>query len=306
MRQVSASATGPVIAAVDGRERSADAVALARVLAGALGVPAAVANVYVTEPLTPGPLGDEVRALQREDAERVVAQAAQAGDEGEPLERHVTGASSAGRGLEQLAGDCGAACVVLGSSRRGALGRVLPGSASERLLNGAPCPVAVAPAGYPAGSAPRRLTTVAVAYDGTPEAARALRWAGAVAARAGARVVLLHSVAPTAPREHRELYASFTEYIHGWARGELERGERTLPAGVAVETRVVEGEAAEALAKAAEQAGADLLVTGSRGHGPVARVLLGGTSAALVRRAALPVVVVPRGAEEHGGAAGDG
>jgi len=306
VRFVSEDRTGPVIAAVDGRERSADAVALARVLAGALGVPAAVANVYVTEPLTPGPLGEEVRALQREDAERVVAQAAGDGGEGGPLERHVTGASSAGRGLEQLAGDCGAACVVLGSSRRGALGRVLPGSASERLLNGAPCPVAVAPAGYAGAGGAKRPSTVAVAYDGTPEAARSLRWAGAVAARAGARVLLLHAVAPTAPREHRELYASFTEHIHGWARGELERGERMLPAGVAAETLVVEGEAAEALARAAEEAGADLLVTGSRGHGPVARVLLGGTSAALVRRAALPVVVVPRGAEEDVGGARDG
>ncbi|HEX2411694.1 MAG TPA: universal stress protein [Solirubrobacteraceae bacterium] len=33
---------------------------------------------------------------------------------------------------------------------------------------------------------------------------------------------------------------------------------------------------------------------GSRGHGPMRRVLLGGVSSRLMRRAACPVVVVPR------------
>jgi nucleotide-binding universal stress UspA family protein len=38
-------------------------------------------------------------------------------------------------------------------------------------------------------------------------------------------------------------------------------------------------------------------VCGSRGHGPLHTLLLGGTSHALVRRAACPVLVVPEGAE---------
>ena len=38
----------------------------------------------------------------------------------------------------------------------------------------------------------------------------------------------------------------------------------------------------------------DLLVCGSRGYGPMRRVLLGGVSRKLIRRAACPVVVVPR------------
>ena len=40
---------------------------------------------------------------------------------------------------------------------------------------------------------------------------------------------------------------------------------------------------------------ADLLVCGSRGYGPVLRVLLGGVSSRVVRGARIPVVVVPRG-----------
>jgi nucleotide-binding universal stress UspA family protein len=38
----------------------------------------------------------------------------------------------------------------------------------------------------------------------------------------------------------------------------------------------------------------DVLVCGSRGYGPVRRVLLGGVSSPLIRRAQLPVTVVPR------------
>lgn len=289
-------AGGPVIAAVDGGERSADAVALARALAAALGTRAAAVNVYVTGPLAGGALGDEVREMQREDALRVVADAA--GDE-PALETHVTGSGSAGRGLVDLAENLGAAAIVLGSSRRGALGRVLPGSAAERLLHGAPCPVAMAPAGYAAerlrgGS----ITTIAVGYDGTPEADRALAWAGGIAARGGARVVLVHAVARTAPESDRERYADFTRHVHDWAAGVLERGERRLPAGVLAETRVVEGDAGEAIATAAERAGAEIVVTGSRGHGPVLRVLLGGVGAWLLRHADRPVVIVPRAEDQ--------
>jgi nucleotide-binding universal stress UspA family protein len=40
----------------------------------------------------------------------------------------------------------------------------------------------------------------------------------------------------------------------------------------------------------------DLLVVGSRGYGPVRQVLIGGVSAELMRRAACPVLIVPRSA----------
>jgi nucleotide-binding universal stress UspA family protein len=42
---------------------------------------------------------------------------------------------------------------------------------------------------------------------------------------------------------------------------------------------------------------ADLLVCGSRAYGRLRRVLLGGVSSRLLRRAALPLVVVPRSGE---------
>jgi nucleotide-binding universal stress UspA family protein len=58
---------------------------------------------------------------------------------------------------------------------------------------------------------------------------------------------------------------------------------------------VLDGEPAVALATASTDL--DLLVCGSRGFGPLRTLLLGGTSHAVVRRAACPVLVVPPGAE---------
>ena len=53
--------------------------------------------------------------------------------------------------------------VVLGSSHRGALGRVLLGSVAQATLREAPCPVAVAPVGSHADRTEARLTHITVA-----------------------------------------------------------------------------------------------------------------------------------------------
>jgi hypothetical protein len=57
-------------------------------------------------------------------------------------------------------------------------------------------------------------------------------------------------------------------------------------------TKVVEGRPATELAR--RSADLDLLIVGSRGHGPVRRFLLGSTSSRLVREASCPVLIVPR------------
>lgn len=49
--------------------------------------------------------------------------------------------------------------------------------------------------------------------------------------------------------------------------------------------------------EAAAREGLDLLVLGSRGFGPLRRVLLGSVSSELVREAPWPVMVVPRSVE---------
>lgn len=59
-----------------------------------------------------------------------------------------------------------------------------------------------------------------------------------------------------------------------------------------VAVRVVEGDPRDMILSAAGQWGADLLVLGARGLGPVKRVLLGSVSSAMVHHAPCPVLVV--------------
>jgi nucleotide-binding universal stress UspA family protein len=66
-----------------------------------------------------------------------------------------------------------------------------------------------------------------------------------------------------------------------------------LPGDIAAEPRVVMGSPEAELARQSEEA--DLFVVGSRGYGPQRAVLLGSVSGRLVRDAACPVIVVPRG-----------
>ena len=76
--------------------------------------------------------------------------------------------------------------------------------------------------------------------------------------------------------------------------------QRALDAALArVGTRVeadavlLEGDVVDTLASL-DPRDADLLVCGSRAYGPLRRVLLGGVSSRLLRRSALPLLVVPR------------
>ncbi len=59
----------------------------------------------------------------------------------------------------------------------------------------------------------------------------------------------------------------------------------------AVERRVVRGRASSVIVEAAADLAADLIVLGSRGHGPIASMLLGSVSAEVVERASCSVLV---------------
>ena len=66
-----------------------------------------------------------------------------------------------------------------------------------------------------------------------------------------------------------------------------------VPAKLEPRTVLLEGAVVESVAELGPD-DVDLLICGSRGYGPARRVLLGGVSSRLIRRAQLPVAVVPR------------
>jgi nucleotide-binding universal stress UspA family protein len=193
-----------------------------------------------------------------------------------------------GRGLHLLAEQTAADLLVVGSCKRGLLGRVFVGDDTRASLNGASCAVAVAPHGYADHAAP--ITTIGVAYNGTPEAQAALAVARGLAARHGAAIrALMVLKLPSADVSYWDIMAA------GYKRAGTalkDRAERQLDSLGGVDGRVAVGVPEEELA--AFGAELDLLVVGSRSYGPVRRLMFGSTSQHLARAGRCPLLVLPR------------
>lgn len=138
-----------------------------------------------------------------------------------------------------------------------------------------------------------------VGVDGSEHGAAALRWATAEARLRGATLVALHAwtFVPPPPLGAPDLLAVPVGDVAGDLEAERSAAQRVLDAaladgagGVAVEPRLVEGDAAEALVDGA--ADADLVVVGTRGHGGLKSALLGSVSHHVIQHAPCPVVVV--------------
>jgi nucleotide-binding universal stress UspA family protein len=283
--------TAPIVVGVDGTGSGLDAVALAARLAQATGDPLIVACVY---PEGRPSSGDA--AAVRGPANKAL-EAAEALAEETAAEYRTVPSSSPARGLAELAEEEDAAMVVVGSHRSGAFGRVASGSTAERLLHGSGCPVAVAPRGY-RQRVTDKLRRVGVAFVDTPDGHEAVRYAADLAARSGLPLTLFSVVGvhinwfvPEAVRPEEETVPIEVRKDYQEA---LDRALAGLPEGVQASAELLYGEVVDELSMVGER-GVDLLVCGSRGYGPVRRVLLGTVSAALVRQASVPVLVVPRG-----------
>ena len=296
MPGASLSPPGPIIVGIERSERSRDALTLARTLALAAGSRLILVAVYPIDGRSAVMPPRAYSAALAEEAEATL----------EWVVRPLAGLRatlrtvpciSVTRGLQQVAEDEGALAIVVGPSHRGALGHVVPGSVGERLLHGSPCPVAVAPSGY-WSTAAREIRRIGLGFVATPEADEALCAAVGIALRTGAAI---------RARSVVELPVSLSMGI-GWdfarheqlARDDLEQsllrtlGDVTSPVDISGE--VVDGYADDELARLSEAV--DLLICGSRGRGPVGRVVLGSVSAGVLRKARCPVLVIPRGAPD--------
>lgn len=270
----------------DGSDGGRDALELARTIA----VEDGEANVLVVTVMPYGPLPADFEALAGDAvaaAEPLFAEARERLSELNIETRGFGGGSPAGVMTELAEGE-EIDLIVVGSPHRGAFGRALIGSVADNLLHGSPRPVVVAPRGY-AGERHEPFRRIAVGHDGTPEADAALRAAEALALRSNALIDVLTVLAPPAttpgpvgyvPTEPPEPDKILNRAIHSV-------DERLGATG-----RRLDGPPARMLAGACEDA--DLLVVGSRGYGPVLRVLLGSVSTRLIHIAPCPVLVIPR------------
>jgi nucleotide-binding universal stress UspA family protein len=307
-RLTEASPAGPIVRSdssraivvgVEESERSTDAVALAELLAGALGARLVLVHNQRREGVREflEPEDDQLmRSLPDSGFARVQDLLTNDRAPGFRVARAVTPAD----GLRQIAEQEEAQLIVVGSTHRSGLGRVRPGGVGEQLLSGARVariPVAIAPRGY--AEAEPSLSRIASAFDGSPESRLALGWAGHLAASNAGRLRVISVHAPIATAG----LGFAAQSVDPIPRADLERAQAAATAGLGgrVEGLIRDGNPAGVLVQASREA--DLLVMGSRGYGPLQAVLLGSVSHYVVRRAACPVVIHPRAASTSTGRA---
>jgi nucleotide-binding universal stress UspA family protein len=269
-----------VLVAFDGSEAARDALALGLRLLDPRGtiVLACVVEQHGWH------LANHIRAAERAviDADAMLVEARGSVPAGIHVRVATPVASSAARGLTELAESEHAEVIAIGSAHGGATGdRIGLARTAGRLLQGGPCAVVVAPPGL-RESGP--FHHVGVAFDGSPESIAALAAAYAIASTARSAMTL-YSVLDSYDGEHDHARLAVSERLDA-AAGEA-------PGDLNPRTELLRGAPAVAIADACDGV-VDLLVCGSRGYGPVQRALLGSVSEELIARSRQPVLVVPR------------
>jgi nucleotide-binding universal stress UspA family protein len=284
-----------ILIGVDGSEHSEDAVAFGRVLARAARASVVLATAYASGPAVVRHGAGAYDTPLREDAEATLARLAVRLDGVGDVDLRPVANKSAAHALHETAEQENVGIIVVGSSHISRLGRVLPGSTAERLLHGAPCPVAVVPDGYRTRGTPEHLA-VGCAYRATADGDASLAAAEELALALSASLRVMHVVEPM-PRIYDAGETSLDlGAVNASIRAEAQRtlSERVahLSSGVSSMATLYDGKPADVLIALSESV--DILVIGSRGYGPLKAVLLGGVSGQVIRSAACPVVVVPR------------
>jgi nucleotide-binding universal stress UspA family protein len=269
-----------IIIGIDGHDGGADALALAGRLADddtrLVAVCVAVLDARVSRAVSL-----DYDAIVVEGADGVAAAAAAADPR---IETVPAVAGSAAAGVHDVAERVGADLVVIGSCRRGRIGRILSGDDTREIVRAAPCPVAVAPIGY--AQADKPITAVGVGYDGGPEAAAALALARWLAARAGTRprAVDIVSAPNWALAPGGAVYLGLEE--------ERRAAQERLDALEGVDGEARTGSAFQGLRAFSREV--DVVVVGSRRQGALGRIVLGSASESLLGGAECPLIIVPR------------
>jgi len=287
---------GDIIVGVDESGGGRDAIALAKRLVTPDGKLTLV-HVVTVPPWSQlafgGPRGADEQAKAVEQRERAEELLRNARDEtGIALERaqpslECVWSSSVGRALHELAERRDADLLVLGSSRRGLLGRVVVGDQTRAALNGAPCAVAVAPAGYSDYSGDIRR--IGVGYDGSLESEHALDFARTLAAAHHAELSACTAVSVPLPA-----FGPGPVPLSDAIDALLDKARDRIAALGGVAPHAVYGATVEVLT--GYSASLDLLVVGSRAYGPIGRLVHGSTSDELARTARCALLVLPRSA----------
>ena len=286
--------TGPVVIGVDGSADGAAALDWALDLATERKAPVSVVTV-LEEPRAVGPWGavavasdldDESIATARRQVRHALADALRrrGGGPGPDVTVDVLIGAPAAVLVDATPAD---GHLVVGCRGLGGFQRLLLGSVSDAVAHHAHTPVTVV-----RGDRRRATGAVVVGVDGSPAGQHALAYAEQRAREAGAELHVLYAWRPFEspwPQHEPGIVPSLAEFeAHAAQRlADLCSG---VGADVTVVQRLVRDGAGAALIAASSTAGE--VVVGSRGRGGFAGLLLGSTSAQVVRHGSCPVTVV--------------
>jgi nucleotide-binding universal stress UspA family protein len=195
--------------------------------------------------------------------------------------------------IEQMRADL----VVIGTQGRSGFERVMLGSVAERVLRKAACPVLTVPphAAREALTAPGAIREVLCAIDFSSSSASALCEASSWAAKAGARLTVIHvaEMLPEGPQPPSAQYVAYRQVLVDDARqAMLQAIPDAIRHNSRFDERIVVGRPAAVILQLAEQRQAGLIVMGVRGRTAVDLAVFGSTTQQVVRRAPCPVLAV--------------
>jgi len=134
--------------------------------------------------------------------------------------------------------------------------------------------------------------SILVAVDGSKSSTDALAIAIDLARKYNASVCLLHAFPHVSDLLGTPQYEHLLEARSAIGEALLGSMRAQVPDGIAVDMQLIEGPAAPAILRVADEDGFDLIIMGSRGQGQLAGILLGSVSTVVAQRAKCPVMIV--------------
>jgi nucleotide-binding universal stress UspA family protein len=189
----------------------------------------------------------------------------------------------------------GGRLLALRPTRRGGLLRVLAGNLEETLLRASPLPILALPE---RGQLPP-IRRALFAADLAPRSDRALDQAIALCRQLGAELHILHAFGDDGllPSERDSARRAATATVRDLLAIDREQLQsllsRASDAGVAAQLATAEGRAHDAILGYAASNAIDLMVMAPHGPRSVEDILLGSTTARVIRAARVPVLAFP-------------